>query len=127
MTLADRIHRAVRGELADAIRNDRNDVDPEDLAAALLDWEGGNRSLVGLTRGCRRAVYFDETVSLLHSFPIPEGELRSRGEVESRTAAGRPETYAAVRVRDRDDWDWLHPRYQWVFDVELPPPAEEEG
>lgn len=117
MSTAAHIYETVVADLADAIGETRDDVDAGELARALLDWEGGHRSLVGLSEGCRRATFYDETVAMLHAFPVPEGELSDRGEIESTTAEGRPVVYAHVAERAGEGWCWLHPRYRWVLDV----------
>lgn len=116
MTTPDRIRAAVAADLAATIRDARADVDAERLATALLDWDEHHRFLVGVHDDAGKAVYYDRMVSLVHSFPVPEGHVDASSAVESDRAHDRAAVAAYVHERGTAHWDWIHPRYRWVFD-----------
>lgn len=119
MTTPDQVRAALAADLAASIRRARDDVDADRLTTALLDWDERHRFLVGLHDGATKAVYYDRMVSLIHSFPVPEGQLDALDDVTSDTARYREAVPAYVYGCGEDHWDWLHPRYRWVFGEEV--------
>lgn len=119
MTSPDHVRAAVAADLAAAVRRARDDVDADRLANALLDWDEHHRFLVGLHDDATKAVYYDRMVSLIHSFPVPEGQFDALDDVSSDTARRREAVPAYVHDCGDDHWDWLHPRYRWVFEGDM--------
>ncbi len=118
MTTPNRMRDAVAADLAATVRDARGDADTDRLTTALLDWDEHHRYLVGLHDDATKAVYYDRMVSLVHSFPVPDGHVDAHG-VESERAHDRDAVAAYVHERGPTHWDWLHPRYRWVFDDEM--------
>lgn len=119
MTTPDQVRAAVAADLVATVRDARDDCDPDRLTTALLDWDEHHRYLVGLHDGATKAVYYDRMVSLVHSFPVPDGHVDALSNVESERAHDRDAVAAYVHDRGPAHWDWLHPRYRWVFDDEM--------
>jgi hypothetical protein len=119
MTTADQLRAAVAADLRATVRDARSDVDADRLTTALLDWDEHHRYLVGLHDGATKAVYYDRIVSLVHSFPVPDGHVDALSNVESERAHDRDAVAAYVNERGPTHWNWLHPRYRWVFDDEM--------
>lgn len=89
---------------------------PDQIAESLLDRDGRVYSLVGLVDGASRAVYYDWPCWLVRTVPATDGgptALTAPRSVDRRHL-GRVETFVTDRGPER--WDWLHPRYRWVFE-----------
>lgn len=113
MSATEHVIRDLAGVLADLRPLD----DPETAAAAVLDRDSQVFSLVGLVDDGRRVVYYDWPIWTVRIAPV-QGQGRGVGGLTARDSVarhhyGRVETY--IEERGPDHWDWLHPRYRWVF------------
>lgn len=105
----------VTRELTNELKQHRSFDDPAATAAKVLDRDCQVFSLIGLVDDGANAVYYDWPIWTVRITPITDsgvGGLTAPDSV-SLHHYGRVETY--IEDRGPDDWDWLHPRYRWVF------------
>ena len=111
MTTSDQVTRELTNELAEL----RSLKDPGAVASKILDRDCQVFSLIGLIDDGTNAVYYDWPIWTVRITPITDsgvGGLTAPDSV-SLHHYGRVETY--IEDRGPEAWDWLHPRYRWVF------------
>lgn len=118
MTQASPLEARLVEDLVTAIAAHRDDERPDELARTALDRDRGRAGgqLVGLVDGCRRAVFYNSSSYLATARPLTTGEIDARRETDSVRVGYPGQVSSYVREQDPGYWDWLHPRYRWVYD-----------
>lgn len=105
----------VSDDLTQVLSKDASMANPDEIASELLDRDCQVFSLIGLSGGGSSAVFYDWPIWAVRTIPVKDdglGGLTSSQSVASHHY-GRVETY--IETCGKAHWDWLHPRYRWVF------------
>ena len=104
----------VSDDLIQVLSNDASVADPDAIASELLDRDCQVFSLIGLSGDGSSAVFYDWPIWAVRTIPVNDG---LEGLTSSQSVAshhyGRVEAY--IETCGKAYWDWLHPRYRWVF------------
>lgn len=107
---------AIRHDLASTIARHRGGQDAGRIADQLLGRQDVALRVVGLIDGAERVVTHASKGNITtHPFGV-EGYAYGEGETLAR--GPRSTVPAFVRQQGGAFWDWVHPQYRWVFEVE---------
>ncbi|WP_227380381.1 hypothetical protein [Haladaptatus halobius] len=113
--LFDTLH----SELAIVLEETRDDeIDVDRLATRLLDNDGDKWLIIGLTEGATAVLAYDRLMnSITRTLIETDGLDGNRGRhIDHKRTEGQ--VLESVQQLGRAYFNWVHPRYRWVFDTE---------
>ncbi|WP_227380903.1 hypothetical protein [Haladaptatus halobius] len=94
------------------------EIDAERLATRILDNDGDTWLLIGLTEGATAVLTYNRLMNSIIRTPIerdsPDGN--GRRQIDRRRTEGQ--VLESAQQLGQEYFDWVHPRYRWVFDAE---------
>ncbi|RBI59801.1 hypothetical protein DMJ13_22100 [halophilic archaeon] len=106
-------------ELAIVLEETRDDeIDADRLATLILDNDGDTWLLIGLTEDATAVLTDNRLMNSIIRTPIERDSLDGNGRRHIDRQRTEGQVLESVQQLGRAYFDWVHPRYRWVFVAE---------
>ena len=102
----------LEGDLAWTIAEHRTPTDAIEMTRALMDVDGGELELLGLSPDCEQAIFWDHMLRGVRTTRFDVDGVAALGEADTDGARRKGEYLQGEDVRE---WAWLHPRHRWII------------
>jgi hypothetical protein len=110
---------ALHSELAIVLEETRDgEIDADRVAARLLENDGARRLLIGVTEDAPAVLTYNRLMNSITRTPIEADGLDGSGSRHIDRQRTEGQVLESVQQLGREYFDWVHPRYRWVFDPE---------
>lgn len=106
-------------ELAIVLEETREDeIEADRLAMRMLENHEDKRLLIGLSEGATAVLTYDRLMNSISRTPIEINRVDDNGSrhIDRRRTEGQ--VLESVQQLGNDYFNWVYPRYRWVFDTE---------
>lgn len=107
----------LRDELAAAITPHRGGKHAMAMAYELLRRDKRSHQLIGVVEDAERAVFHKSPFGNVVAVPFDESGVDGLDTRQWAKLRERTDIERFVRKQGDEFWDWVHPRYQWVFEI----------
>ncbi len=91
-------------------------IDAERLATRMLENDGNRRLLIGVTEGATAVLTYNRLMNSITRTLIEIDRPDGNGSRHIDRKRTEEQVLEALQLLGSDYFDWVHPRYRWVFD-----------